>query len=158
MVQNEKKFCPSCSISQEPYIRWSSFVVCKCKMIIYSGFFPIFSKLWFFRLLGGSKGIKWPEMTKNSVVCHALYLRNHTSYDLHLWGTCVIGFYLQVFVHLFQIFIFGVNSGVKGQKIAQNDKKLCLSYSISRKHTSYDCGFWFTFVKWWHLQMLFLFF
>ena len=106
----------SCSISHEPYIIWSSFVVCKCK-IIFSDVFFIFSELWFFRLLRGSKGKEWPKMTKNSVCC-ALYLRNHTSYDLHLWYTCVIGsLYVQVFLHLFQIFIFGVNSGVKGQNL-----------------------------------------
>ena len=90
MVQNEKKFCLSHSISQEPYIRWSSFVVCKCKMIISSGIFFILLKLWFFRLLGGSKGKNWPKMTENSVF-HALYLRNHTLYDFDLWYTCVIG-------------------------------------------------------------------
>ena len=27
-----------------------------------------------------------------------------------------------------------------------------------RKHTSYDRDFWYTYVKWWHLQMLFSFF
>ena len=46
------------------------------------------------------------------------------------------------FLHLFQIFIFGVNSGVKGQKIAQNDKKLCLSYSISQE----ACIVWLWFL------------
>ena len=29
--------------------------------------------------------------------------------------------------------VFGVNSGMKGQKIAQNDKKLCLLHSISQE-------------------------
>ena len=28
---------------------------------------------------------------------------------------------------------FGFNSGVKGQKMAQNDKKLCVLYSISQE-------------------------
>ena len=90
VVQNDKKLCLSHSIFQEPYIIWSSFLVWKCKMIISSGVFFIFSKFWFFRLLGRLKGKKCPKMTKNSV-CHALYLRNCTSYDLHLWYTCVIG-------------------------------------------------------------------
>ena len=44
IVQNDKKFCLLPSVSQEPYIIWSSFVVCKCKMVISSGFFFI-SKL-----------------------------------------------------------------------------------------------------------------
>ena len=89
-VQNDKKLCLSGSISQEPYIIWSSFVVCKCKLIISSGVFFIFSKLWFFRLLVGSKAKKWTKMTKN-FVCRAIYLRNHTSYDLYLWYICGIG-------------------------------------------------------------------
>ena len=37
------------------------------------------------------------------------------------------------FLHFFQIFIFGVNSGVKGQKVTQNNKKLCLLHSISQE-------------------------
>ena len=49
-------------------------------------------------------------MTKNSVCC-ALYLKNYTSYGLHLWCT-----YPVFFSHFSQILIFRVNSGVKGQK------------------------------------------
>ena len=55
------------------------------------------------------------------------------------------------FLYFFQILIFRVISGVKGWKMAQNKKK-----TILRKHTVYDCDFWYTRVKWWHLQMLFL--
>ena len=62
---------------------------------------------------------------------------------------------------------------IKGQKVVQNDKKLCLSGSTRkskmtknsvhctpdlRKHTSYDCDFRYTCVKWWHLQILSSFF
>ena len=32
----------------------------------------------------------------------------------------------------------------------------CLPYLS--KHTSYDCDFWYIYVKWWHLQMIFSFF
>ena len=42
MAQNDKKFCLFCSISQEPYTIWSSFVVLMCKMIISPGIFFIF--------------------------------------------------------------------------------------------------------------------
>ena len=59
-------------------------------------------------------------MTKNSVCC-AFCLRNHTSYDLHL--------------------IFRVLSKIKGQEMAQNNEKLCLSHSISQK--SYIIWLWF---------------
>ena len=42
---------------------------------------------WVFRRV---KGQKRPKMKKN-FVCHALYLKDHKSYDLHLWHTCVKG-------------------------------------------------------------------
>ena len=59
---------------------------------------------------------------------------------------------------VFQILIFRVNPGARGQKMSQNDKKLCLSHPYIRKHTSYDRDFWYTCVKWWHIQILFSFF
>ena len=80
-----QKKCLPHLLSQEPYIKWSSFVVHKCKIITSPVVFFIFSKFWFFRLLGGSKGKKWPIITNN------LYLRNHISYDLDLWCICVKG-------------------------------------------------------------------
>ena len=87
-VQNDKKFCPSHSISQEPYIIWLSFMVHMCKIIISPDSFFIFSKFWFFGLLGGLKCKKWSKMTKHSVH-DAPYLRNKTPFDCHLWSTCV---------------------------------------------------------------------
>ena len=59
------------------------FVVHKSKMIITSGVFSIFSKFWFFWLLGRSIGKKRPKMIK-SPARHALYLRNRTSYT-QIW-------------------------------------------------------------------------
>ena len=79
------KFCPSCYISQEPYIIWLLFMVDMYRMMIFPGiFFFNFSKFWFSGLLVGWKGKKWPGMTKNSIRC-APYFRNHTSYDCHFW-------------------------------------------------------------------------
>ena len=49
IVQNDKKFCLPCSMSQESGIVWLSFSVHKCKTMIS----PQFFKLWFFRLLVG---------------------------------------------------------------------------------------------------------
>ena len=46
-VQNDKKLCPSCFISQEPYIIWLSFMICMCKMIISPGFFSVFQNFDF---------------------------------------------------------------------------------------------------------------
>ena len=56
---------------------------------------------------------------KNSAFC-TLYLWSHTSYDLQLWYIYVKRIiYLGVFLHILQILIFLVNSGVK----AKNDLK-----------------------------------
>ena len=59
-----------------------------CEMIISPGVFFIFSKFWFFRLLVGKRAKKQSKMTKNSGFCTP-YLRNHTSYNCHLWYTFV---------------------------------------------------------------------
>ena len=67
IAQNDKTFCLLCSISQEPYIMWLSFVVHKCKMISPGIFYITFSKFWF-GLLWGSKGEKWPKMLKKPVL------------------------------------------------------------------------------------------
>ena len=75
MAENGKKLCLSHSISQEPYIIWSSFMKNKCKMII--------SPRYFF--------------------------------------------------HFFKTLIFLVVLTVKGQKMAQNEKKLCPSLFISQE-------------------------
>ena len=106
MAQNDKKLHLLRFISQEPYIKWLSFMVHLCEMMISPGFFFfIFWKFWFFRLLVGNKVKKWPKMTKNYISC-TLYLRNHTSYDCHLWYTCVKWWYLQAFFSFLQNFDF----------------------------------------------------
>ena len=123
MAQNDKQFCLLSSISQEPSIIWLSFMVHKCKMIISPGIFFIFSKFWFFGLLGGSKGRKWSKITKKCPSC---------IFSQEPYIICLKGQYLQICLHFFQILIFGVNSGVKGQKMTQSDKKWCLLHSISQ--------------------------
>ena len=54
-VQNDKKFCPSRSISQEPDIIWLSFMVYMCIMMISPAFpfFSFFCKFWYFGLMEG---------------------------------------------------------------------------------------------------------
>ena len=72
-------------------------------------------------------------MTKNSV-CHAPYLRNHTPYDCHLCYTNVEWQHLLLISSLFfKILHFLVIRRVKGQKMTQNDKKLCPSGLISQE-------------------------
>ena len=46
--------------------------------------------------------------------------------------------------------------GLKGQKATQSNKKICLT-SYLRNSSSYDCGFWYTYVER-YLQQIFSFF
>ena len=87
IAQNDKKFCLLHSVSQEPYITWSSFVVRKCKMIISSVDFFSFSKLWFFGLLGRSKSKKWLKPTKT--LSFALYISGTMYHMILIYGTHV---------------------------------------------------------------------
>ena len=94
MAQNDKRFCLFCSITQETYIIWLSFMVHMSKMTISPGVndnisdnISIFQNFNFPGRQGG-EGQKWSKMTKNSICC-ALYFRNHIPYDLYLWYVCM---------------------------------------------------------------------
>ena len=126
MFQNEKKFCLLCSISQESYIIWFSFMVFMFKMIIPPGvFFFFFSQFWFSGLLLGKKGKKRRKMMTNSI-CRAWYLRSHISYDHYLWYIRIIppGVFL-----FFQNFDFLGCEVCQRVKMAQNNKKT-LSFAL----------------------------
>ena len=58
----------------------------------------------------------------------------------------------RIFLHYFKILIYEVNSEVKGQKMAQNDKNYVCHTPYLKKHILYCGDFWYTYVKWWHLQ------
>ena len=85
IARNDKKLCLSCSISQEPYIILS-FVVHKCKMIS-PGVFLIFSKFWFFGLLGESNGKNGPKWQKT--LSFALYISGTIHHMILIYGTHV---------------------------------------------------------------------
>ena len=116
--------------------------------------FFIFLNFWFSGLLGGAKGQKMIQMRKNSV-CRAAYLENHTSYDFHLWYTCVKWQIYRHFFHFFKTLIFQVVRRVIVQKMAQNECFLCLisqePYLIWSSFTVHMCNrilspvFWFFF-------------
>ena len=132
MVQNDKNSCLSCFISRKLCVIYLSFMLHLCKMIISPGVFFSFWKFWFFRFSGGWKCKKLCKMTK-SFVCHAPYLSNHTSYDCHMVHLCKVIISPGFFFIFFKILIFQVVKGVKGQKMVQNDKKLCPSGFISQE-------------------------
>ena len=79
IVQNVKKFCLLRSISQGPYIIWSSFVVCKCRMMMSPGGFFMFFKILIFQNFRRVKGEKMAQHDK----------KNCPSY-LYISGTYII--------------------------------------------------------------------
>ena len=125
---------------------WSWFLVHLCKMMISPGVFFIFVKFWFFGLLGGKKGKKWPKI-KNKYICHMPYLRNSTAYDHAFCYTIVKWWYLQVVFSFFFFFILIFQAVREVKKIVQNYKIFCLLHAHLRNHTSYDCHLWYTCVK-----------
>ena len=132
MVQNEKKFCLLHSISQESYTISFPFIVHMGK-IISPRFFYISSKFWFSGLFGRQKGKKQSKMRKKNSICHAPYLRDHTSYDFHLQYIHIKWWYLQEFCSFFQNLDSPRCLEDKWTKIVQRDKQFCLPHSISQE-------------------------
>ena len=91
-------------------------------------FFHFFDIFIFWKGKRAKHGQRWQKKS----VCCSWYLRNHISYDCHLWYTCVNDI-SRSFFYFFKTLIFWIVRGVKGQKIAQNDKKSCLPCLIYQK-------------------------
>ena len=144
MTRKDKKLCPLCLISQEPYIIWSAFMVHLCKMMFFKIliFWVVRGRGW-----GGEEGWRaknGPKWQKNSV-CITPYLRNHTLYDCGFWHTCVKWWYLQQLFSFFQNFVFFF--GFLGSKRAKNYPNLpnsvCQALYL-RNCRSYHQDFWYT--------------
>ena len=140
MVQNDKKLCPARSISQETYITWYIIYGANVYNDDISRCFFFILKFWLSRLSRGWKGKKWPKMTKISV-CRTLYFRNHISYDLHLWYTCMYKRIISPSIFLFLFFLLKIlifeiiRGGGEVGKMAKNHPKwqkiLSVSFCIS---------------------------
>ena len=131
MAQDDKKvLCVVLHISGTVH-HMISFVEHKCKVIISPCIFFIFSKFLFFWVARRVIGKKMPKMTKKlcplHLICQELYIISS------LFMVCIRKRIISpgVFLHFFQILIFGINSGVKGQKMTQNDKKMSVALHIS---------------------------
>ena len=72
-------------------------------------------------------------MKNDSYICHALYLRNSAACDHDFWYICVKWWFLQEFFSFCEKLDFLSCYLGKKAKMAQNDKKFCLSRFISRK-------------------------
>ena len=106
-------------------------------------FFWNFSFFWTVRGVKGQRnGPRWQK----KIVWSTSYLRNHVSYDCHLWYTYAKWWYLQVFVSFFSKFGFsGLLGGEvwKGKKWKNGSKwEKILPCSISQE--SYII--WFSFM------------
>ena len=133
-----KKISPSHSISHEPYTIWLLFMVYLCKMIISPGILFIFSKFWFFGLLGGKRVKNGPKWQKNlSVVLDISGTIHHMSviYGTHVQNDNISRYCF----HFFKILTFWVHRGLKEQKMSRMTKDYVCFSPYLRNHTSYDC-------------------
>ena len=90
------------------------------------------------------RGVKGQKMTQNDQKLCFLCLISEEPYIT--WSSFMVHMckriiFLGLFVHFFQIFNFGVNCVVKGQKMVQNDKNFCLLHSIFQE--AYIIWLWF---------------
>ena len=108
-------------------IIWLSFMVHICKMIISLGVLFTFPKFWFSRSIGGFKGKNGPEWQKILSVAFVIWWTIH-----HMIVIMVQMYKIIISPHVFfnfKILIFGVFKELKGQNMAQSDKKI-LSVSL----------------------------
>ena len=96
-----KKFCLSCPYPENHILYDHNLWYPSVKWYV-SRLFIIFLKMLIFRVVRKVKGQNDLKWQKSSVRC-ALYPRNHTSCELHLWFTCVKR-YLQEFFYIFPKF------------------------------------------------------
>ena len=86
-VQNDKKFFPLHSMSQEQYIIWLSFMIHVCKMIISSGVFLYFHNLIFW-VHRGVKGQKTVQNDKKFCLLHSISQKRYIiwlSFMVQMW-------------------------------------------------------------------------
>ena len=124
------------SISQEPCIIWLSFMGHMCKVIKPPGGFFIFSNFNFLGWLGG-KSANMVQNYKKSCPLHSI---SEEPWLIYVCKMIISSVVLNFF--FLKILIFLVHRRVKGQKRVQNDKKLCLSCSISQE----PCIIWLSFM------------
>ena len=111
---NDKKFYLSCSISQELYIIWLSFVVHKCKMITSQGFFHFF-KILVFQFVSGLKGQKWPKMAR--ILSIVLHISGTIHHKIFIYDTHVKWYYFKVFLISLDANMMTVNFFCKYKRI-----------------------------------------
>ena len=128
-----KRFCLLHFISQEPYFIWLSFMVHLCEiMISRCFFFKFFQNFDFLGCLVYKIAQNGP---KEKTFCLLRYISQEPyiirfSFMVHM---CKMIVSAGIFFIFSKFWFFTFVSGVRVQKIAQNDNKLYLSRSISQK-------------------------
>ena len=98
-----------------------------------SGFFYIFP---IFNIQGCQQGVKGHKVTQNDKKFCQLHSISQEAYIILSWfllQMCKMMTSPEAFFFFFKILIFWVVRGVKGQKMAQSDKKFCLSHFVSQE-------------------------
>ena len=116
--------------------------------------FFIFSKFWFFRLLGGKRAKNSPkwEITITSVMHHVSGTGHHL---IIIFGTRMQNDDVQVFFFIFsKLWFFGLLRGQKGKKWPKLKNNYIRHTPYLRNRTSSDHNFWHTYLKWWYLQII----
>ena len=130
MTQNNKKFCPSRSIFQEPYLIWFSFVVHMCKTIMSLGAFFHFFNILIFQVVQGWGMGEGRESAKNGPkwqkILSATRFMSQEPYII--WFSFMVRMCKAIitpdgFFHFFDILIFRFVRAIKVQKMVQNYKK-----------------------------------
>ena len=137
------KNCLLCFILQEPYIIWLS-LWCTCVKWWHLQAFLFFQNFDFLGCSMGNRAKNDPQLEKNvSVTLHISRTIHHMIFicGAQVWNDNISR---HVF-SFFKNFDFWVVRRVKGQKMAQNNKKLYLSHSIS--HEAYIIWLWFMVQK-----------
>ena len=115
-------------------------------MIIYPGiFFLIFSKFWFYWLLGGKRVENCPKWQE--IMSVALHISGTMHHMMVIYVMLVYNNNISRYFFIFSKFWF---SGLKKKSIQ------CSQYL--RNWKSYDHDFWCTCVKWWYLLDVFFHF
>ena len=143
---------------------WYAFVKC----LYFQMFIFHFFKILIFWVVSLVKGQKMTQNNKKFCLLRSVSQELYTmwlSFMVHmckiisLQALLLLLLFLLFFFHFLKILILGIARWVIGQKMAQNDKKFCLSHSIPQEPCIiYDCDFWYAWVKWWYIQQFYHFF
>ena len=114
-----------------------------CPFII---FIIIFGAL--VKMLGLLKGKKQPRMkNRNQIRRESVSQEEYSIWSSFLVHLCKMMISLSIFFHFFKILIFGIVSGLKGQKIPKMPQNSVCRASYRRNHLLYDCHLWYTSVN-----------